>query len=491
MKALNLVILFTLSWTGVNARPIQLHPENPHYLLFKGQPTILVTSAEHYGAVLNLDFDYETYLQTLHAEGMNYTRIFTGSYVEVPGNFNIGNNTLAPAEGRYITPWHEVGEAGNYPGENKYDLSQWNPAYFQRLHGFMSLARDLDIIVEVTLFCSTYKDLQWNRNPFNPGNNVNGISPDLDRKQSNTLANGKLTGFQKALAEKLARELNSYDNMFFEIQNEPWSDDPQKVMRTLPTLNPKPGEGDWFKWAETGSEASMEWQKAIAQVIVDTEKELPNKHLIAQNYTNFKYAVDAVDPNISILNFHYAWPDAVWLNYGWNFPISFDESGFDGTDTDTYLRQAWQFMMAGGAVFNNLDYSFAVGAEDGTLTENDAPGAGSPAFRKQLHLLRGFLESFDFISMRPDFNVVAHSPGCQVQALSEPGKQYAMVLTGVASDWLKLDLPAGAYDYTFLDPYSGKTVKQGSFRQPRDEVLRLDVPAFERMIALGIRRTAR
>lgn len=488
MKTLTLLILLLVISPLVYARPIGLHPANPHYLIFKDRPTVLVTSAEHYGAVLNLDFDYQTYLRTLHADGMNYTRIFTGSYVEVPGNFNIGNNTLAPAAGRYITPWFETGEAGNYPGEKKYDLSKWNPAYFERLHGFMSLASELDIIVEVTLFCSTYKDLQWNRNPFNPGNNINGIYPDLDRKKSNTLANGKLTEFQKALAEKLARELNAYDNMFFEIQNEPWSDDPQKVMRTLPTLNPKPGEGDWFKWAETASSASLKWQKTIAQVIVATEKTLPNKHLIAQNFTNFKYSVDAVDPNVSILNFHYAWPDAVWLNYAWNLPISFDESGFDGTDTNSYLRQAWQFMMAGGAIFNNLDYSFAVGHEDGTLTENDAPGAGSPGFRKQLHMLRRFIESFDFISMQPDFDVVVHSPGCQVQVISEPGNQYAMVLTGISSDWIKLDLPEGEYGYSFMNPYSGETLKEGIVRQQGREALKLDVPTFNNMIVLGIRK---
>ena len=71
-----------------------------------------------------------------------------------------------------------------------------------------------------------------------------------------------------------------------------------------------------------------------------------------------------------IMNFHYVWPEAVWLNYGWNRPVNFDESGFAGSDDETYLRQAWQFMLAGGAIFNNLDYSFYVGKEDGT-GEND------------------------------------------------------------------------------------------------------------------------
>jgi hypothetical protein len=40
------------------AEPIRLHPDNGHYLEFRGKPTILITSGEHYGAVLNQDFDF-------------------------------------------------------------------------------------------------------------------------------------------------------------------------------------------------------------------------------------------------------------------------------------------------------------------------------------------------------------------------------------------------------------------------------------------------
>ena len=29
------------------AEPLKLHPDNPHYFLFRGEPTILVTSGEH------------------------------------------------------------------------------------------------------------------------------------------------------------------------------------------------------------------------------------------------------------------------------------------------------------------------------------------------------------------------------------------------------------------------------------------------------------
>ena len=77
--------------------PLALHPDNPHYFLFRGKPTALITSGEHYGAVLNLDFNYVKYLEELASKKLNGTRTFSGAYVEPQGAFNIAQNTLAPA----------------------------------------------------------------------------------------------------------------------------------------------------------------------------------------------------------------------------------------------------------------------------------------------------------------------------------------------------------------------------------------------------------
>ncbi len=486
MNKLNFIFFFLLIiQINVTSQPISLHPQNPHYFQVNGKPAVLITSAEHYGAVLNTDFDYKKYLQTMHDEGMNYTRIFTGSYVEIPGSFGILHNSLAPAVGKFLAPWKRVDEAGLFEGEKKFDLKEWNPAYFERLKDFIKLAGDLGITVEVTLFCATYDDRYWVRHPFNPGNNINGIPINMERKKSNTLTNSILTAFQQKLVEKIVTELNNFDNVLYEIQNEPWADDGVKVMRTLRTLDPQPKEGDWYKWAEMASPASLEWQKLMAKTIVETESQLPKKHIIAQNYTNFMHSIEEVDPNISILNFHYVWPETVWYNYGWNRPVSFDESGFAGNSDSTYLRQAWQFMMAGGAVFNNLDYSFYVSKEDGTGI-NTAPGGGSKNLRKQLTYLRTFIESFDFVQMQPDFKVVNHSPGLQAQAISQPGKQYAMVFTGTATKWVKLNLPKGKYNFEFISPFTGATLNKGFFKLKKDGVYELDLPEFNEIIALKI-----
>ena len=58
MKTLfHFLLALVISAAVAHAQPISLHPDNPHYFLFNGKPTVLITSAEHYGSVLNLDFD--------------------------------------------------------------------------------------------------------------------------------------------------------------------------------------------------------------------------------------------------------------------------------------------------------------------------------------------------------------------------------------------------------------------------------------------------
>ncbi len=56
LALLSLLICLAPCWA--DGRPIALHPDNPHYFIWRGEPTLLITSGEHYGALLNLDFDY-------------------------------------------------------------------------------------------------------------------------------------------------------------------------------------------------------------------------------------------------------------------------------------------------------------------------------------------------------------------------------------------------------------------------------------------------
>ena len=106
--------------------PIRLHPANPHYFEWQGRATVLVASGEHYGSVINPDFDFRKYLATIQSAGLNHTRLFLGDYVEGPDSFGIVTNPLAPREGRLLAPWARSATPGFARGGNKFDLDHWD-----------------------------------------------------------------------------------------------------------------------------------------------------------------------------------------------------------------------------------------------------------------------------------------------------------------------------------------------------------------------------
>ena len=225
MKTKPLLLLMT-AWLAANAsarEPLALHPDNPHYFLFRGEPTVLITSGEHYGAVLNLDFDYNKYLDTLKKDKLNLTRTWTGGpYVEPQGAFNIARNTLAPTAGRLISPYARSDESGYAGGGNKFDLSRWDEAYFKRLHDFIRQAGKRGIVVEMNLFCPMYEEPQWMLSPWCTNNNVNGVG-HVARTNIYTLdRHGGLLPLQERIVRQFVEELKGYDNVYYEICNEPY-----------------------------------------------------------------------------------------------------------------------------------------------------------------------------------------------------------------------------------------------------------------------------
>jgi hypothetical protein len=470
------------------AEPIRLHPDNPRWFQWRGKALALITSAEHYGAVLNLDFDYRRYLDTLQRDGLNYTRIFAGTYVEPPGAFGITRNTLAPAPGRFLAPWARSDQPGYAGGGNKFDLDRFSLEYLARLKDFLSEAGRRGIVVELTLFCSIYGNEQWAVHPFNPTNNIQGVPvANFRRLQTSPGTPPELRQAQLALVRHLARELNAFDNFFYEIQNEPWADN--QVWGEM--MNPY-----WLErrthpnGVEIPTAETVQWQREIARAIVEAEKELPNRHLIAQNIANFRLAVKEEDlvPEASVLNFHYAYPEAVDWNRGVRRVIGYDETGFAGNEDDTYRRQAWNFVLSGGALFNNLDYSFTVGNEDGIDTSNKAPGGGSPGLRKQLKVLSDFLHSFDLAKLEPDCQLVARAPGVLARVLSHPGTAHAIYLQGRSPTELMLNLDQGQWTAEWISVENGSVLKRETVVAKNGKPTPLASPAFSDAVALRLVR---
>jgi hypothetical protein len=234
---------------------------------------------------------------------------------------------------------------------------------------------------------------------------------------------------------------------------------------------------------------TKEWQKHIAGVITATEKDFPAKHLITQNIANnFEQITDA-NPAVSVFNFHYASPPVtVALNYNLNKVIGDNETGFRGTSDSTYRREGWEFILAGGGLYNNLDYSFTPDNEKGDfVVPSTQPGGGSAALRKQLSYLKSFINQFDFVHMQPDSTSVhdVSSKQAQVHVLSETGKQYAVYVFGGNQINLALTIPAGSYQTEWMNTLTGKIEKQETLQHKGGKLIIIS-PGYKEDIALRI-----
>ena len=431
--------------------PIALHPDNPHYFLWRNRPTILITSGEHYGAVLNLDFDYGRYFEELQTCGLNHTRTFAGTYREIPSSFGITDNTLAPKPGRFISPWARSDQPGDFDGGPKFDLSRWDAAYFTRLRDFLQQAQQRGVVVELNLFCPMYNDELWQACPMNAANNVNGVGR-CPREEVYALKHPELTDVQLAVTRKIVEEVRDFDNLYFEVCNEPYF-----------------------------GGVTIPWQHRIVEAIAETEQKLGPRHLISMNIANGRARVEQPHPAVSILNFHYCTPpDAVDLNYDLNRVIGENETGFRGREDAIYRTEGWMFLLAGGGLYNNLDYSFTPAHPDGSLLEYQSPGGGSTTLRRQLKILRDFLESFDFVHLRPAPDLVRKTtPGLSCRALAQPERAYALYLHVPLENKPKnladlaqrsqraqvtIGLPAGGYSIEWINPLTGAVDKRETCR---------------------------
>lgn len=477
-KLLN-VWVFMLLICRIEAQPIWLHPENQHYFVYKGNPTVLVASSEHYGAVINPDFDFTKYLATLKSIGLNHTRIWLGDYVEVPGDFCIENNTSAPLPGKFLSPWKRSSVPGFGAGGNKFDLESWNPMFFSRLHAFMKEAEENNIIVECILF---FVGPNWHLLPMNPDNNINNTT-HINGQDYMTLKNGNILEYQKRFCVKMVNELNKYDNFFFNIANEPW-------------FNNQEHNG----FASPARDETKEWIREVSDWIVEEELKLPQKHLISVDYTNEGRKISPEEQekywkNISIFHHHYDKNvKSLEHNYGINKALSFNETGLMPPSTPQYRIQGWKYMMSGGALYNNLDFTFQVGYEDGTGgTEficNGYNACSDKNVKFEMAALLRFMNLFDFINSKPNYNVIRCAWGDQnFYVLENPGKEYAIYIYGGSNKGaITLALLPGKYKASWINPSDGKTIKSLELTTSGDgNILFTEYPAYNDDLALIIK----
>lgn len=209
------LLLYLLSCAALYAQShsgIQPYSANSSYWEYKGNPVLLL------GASVNDNLfqtpHFESHLDSLYQAGGNYIR-----------------NTMSDRD-----PGDLRAFSRNSAG--KFDLTQWNEAYWEQLDQLLKCASERDIIVQIEIWDRfDHSRREWQTDPWNPGNNVNysyeevGMRPEYARHPSaneqpfflsvpelenNTL----LLSFQQAFVRKLLSVSLKYDNILYCIDNE-------------------------------------------------------------------------------------------------------------------------------------------------------------------------------------------------------------------------------------------------------------------------------
>ena len=165
-------------------------------------------------------FDYGAYLDFLEAHHHNF---FRGWLWELPYSvegYNGGPFYWSPF------PWRRTGPGEATDGKPKFDLEQWDAAYFTRVRARVKAAGDRRIYVAVMLF-QAYA-LQFNRNdrdgfPLDGRNNINGLDAGAGN-DANTLRLPAVTAKQEEYVRRVIDAVNDLNNVLYEIANEGGAD---------------------------------------------------------------------------------------------------------------------------------------------------------------------------------------------------------------------------------------------------------------------------
>ncbi len=490
----------------VRVMPIRVHPENPKVFEFRGKPLVLVTATEHYGAVMNRPFRFERYLADAADKRMTLTRLFM-LFRELQSAVN-PYSTCKPESPDYIAPFERTGPGRALDGEPRFDLDRPNAEFFDRLHRFLSLASKAGIIVEVVLLSNTYAPQVWALNPLNAKNNVNDLE-EIEWPDYLSRRHPRLFERQVRHVRRIVTELNSYDNIIYEICNEPGGN--------------APGGPATPDQAEVN-----DWLRALAAVIRETEANLPNRHLIvgqeAFRYEPWEQSSDRTFDEMpyDVVNMHplpgltyrgvsydqggfmskqlklRAVRDYCLATYAEPKPLNLDEDNVASQYKDydgwtIHRKRAWTTLLSGGH-YDYIDFSIINYSEKGTP-------ASRKYIRTWMRYLSEFIHSLDLVRGRPLPGTVTALPAHTMEAVfGVPGEDICLYLAdereldeeGVGqpiAGELSLDLPAAEYRVAAYDPKTGVYSPYTRFQGGRG--VRLEVPAFTHDLLIRIEKAHR
>lgn len=153
-----------------------------------------------YGILSESSFDYKTFFNQIKKNGVNMVRVWVVYH---------WTHDLMPFAGSW----------------KNWDLESYSDAYFARLQNFVAAAHERGIIVQLNFFDSVClentSNLRWANCPFNDKNNKQPYCKNASEFDDIDGSPPIWKEVNKPLLEKTVKALNGYNNIIWEVMNEP------------------------------------------------------------------------------------------------------------------------------------------------------------------------------------------------------------------------------------------------------------------------------
>jgi hypothetical protein len=433
--------------TKVIDGPLRVSKLNPGYFTDNSGDAIYLTGAHTWNNLVDMtstaspeQFDYSKYIRRLKNYNHNFIRLWIWELLDwdTEGNreSNPQKHTVAPH------PWMRSGPGRALDGNPEFDLTRFDPEYFDRLEKRVKMAYDSGIYVSIMLFEGwglQFSPGAFENHPFNPANNINGINGDYDGDGSGTeihsMGNNEILEIQEAYVKHLIDRINRYDNVLYEISNE-------------------------------NHPASTEWQYHMINFIKDYEKNLPGQHPVGMtfqyrggsNQVLFDSPADWISPN----------PEGGYRDD----PPAADGSKVILTDTDHLWGIGGNTKWIWKSFFRGLNPLFMDPYDCRILKGKDCDTIWMDSMRKGMGLANMMAHHVDLITMTPD-TILSSSHYC----LTNRSTEFLVYFPDSTKVDINLAATDGSFDVEWFNTATGGFMKSDEIQGGR--ILSLTSP-FDR-----------
>jgi hypothetical protein len=395
-------------------------------------------------------FDYNAYLQFLQEHGHNFIRLWRWEQFQTQAAGGDYHLCMAPQ------PWLRTGPGNAKDGKLKFDLTTFDPAYFDRLRQRVGAAGQAGIYVAVMLFDGWALHLSpapdnIEGHPFHAANNVNGIAIQSIRDyQVLPLARG-VQAIQEAYIRNAVDTLHDLPNMLWEVANE--SAGGGAVDQSFAEML---GLGDPPDWGD-----STQWQYWVINLVKQYERQrgydphpigmtmqFPVSEQTKVNEVLFNSPADWISPGYDDEIFAGGGhpmapgsPPSRWLD---NPPASEGRKVII-TDTDHYAPGqgdalwAWKSFLRGHHPIL-MDFGLIGGVNPPDPSAGTPSYAGCEPARYAMGDTLRYAERMQLIEMTPRGDLASTG-----YALANPGQEYLALQPDEAAKPFTVALVAGSY----------------------------------------------